>query len=145
MIEEWRPVRDFPEYQVSTLGRIKREDRLLTQRVVKNYSVVNLCKDGVKSTRKVHRLIGDAFLPNPDQKPTIDHINRENLDNRLENLRWATHKEQANNRGSFPLQGTNTGEPYITFNKNYIVAIRKKGRKSFPTLEEAIAFRDSIL
>jgi len=145
MAEEWRPVKDFPEYQVSNLGRVKKGDYILAQRICNKHFVVNLCKDGVKTTKKVHRLIGDVFLANPQNKPTIDHINQDGLDNRLENLRWATHKEQANNRGAFPLQGTNTGEPYITYNKNYIVTIRKKGRKSFKTLEEAVAFRDSLI
>ena len=144
MTEEWKPVRDFSEYQVSSLGRIQRDEIVLKQRVCNKHFVVSLCKEGIKTTKKVHRLMGEAFLLNPENKPTIDHINQDALDNRLENLRWATHKEQANNRGQYPLRGTNTGEPYITFSKNYIVAIRQKGRKTFKTLQEAIAYRDAL-
>lgn len=47
---------------------------------------------------KVHRLVADAFIPNPDNKATVDHINRNKIDNRVENLRWATMLEQSINK-----------------------------------------------
>lgn len=56
----------------------------------------------------IHRLVADTFIPNPENKPTVDHINRIRTDNRIENLRWATHREQRDN-SSQVLEAKNFG------------------------------------
>lgn len=56
-----------------------------------------LCKDGKRRTFKIHRVIAHLFIPNPENKPSIDHINGNRQDNRVENLRWCTQKENNNN------------------------------------------------
>ncbi len=48
----------------------------------------------------VHRLVAEAFIPNPYNKPTVDHIDRNPQNNHVENLRWATYREQSKNQGS---------------------------------------------
>lgn len=56
------------------------------------------CEVTIRPRRySVHRLIAETFITNPEHKPTVDHINRVRDDNRVENLRWATHKEQNEN------------------------------------------------
>lgn len=61
------------------------------------YEYVGLSIGGVVVRYKVHRIVAEAFIPNPDNKPQIDHINGNKTDNRVENLRWCTPKENMNN------------------------------------------------
>ena len=118
--EEWRDVVGYEGlYQVSSTGRVKtiertREDSKRKYRVPEKllslphnaygYPVVSLHRDGKQKTVPVHRLVAIAFLPNPTGKICVDHINGKRDDNRVENLRWVTHKE--NSQHMFEL-GTN--------------------------------------
>lgn len=113
MNEIWKPVKGYEGYyEVSNLGRIKSIERMVKwkgrERFVKEtikatnidkggYPVVTLCRDCKSTSVKVHRIIAEAFIPNPDNKPLIDHINTIRTDNRVENLRWCTNQENCNN------------------------------------------------
>lgn len=127
-MEIWKDIDGYNGlYQVSNLGNVKSVERFRTNgkggyiqksRILKTgkrngYLFVNLCKDGVVKTFKVHRLVANHFLPNPEKKPEIDHINTDSTDNRVENLRWVTHKENMNNPLSRKKQsGSMQGKKY---------------------------------
>lgn len=112
--EEWRTIKDYPNYMVSNHARVKsiatvveykdgrrrqRREKIKTQTHSHGYVVVRLFnQDNERGVLiKVHRLIAEAFIPNPENKPYIDHINTIRDDNRIENLKWVTHKENMNN------------------------------------------------
>lgn len=66
----------------------------------RGYLQVELFKNGVGRKFKIHRLVAEAFIPNPENKPTVDHIDRDRRNNNISNLRWATYKEQRSNQTS---------------------------------------------
>lgn len=96
-------------YQASTMGRIKSlcriiasgrmlKTKVLRQNFIKRgYLAARLYFGGKQKSYQVARLVAITFLPNPEGKPTVDHINNIKTDNRVENLRWATYQENMNN------------------------------------------------
>lgn len=105
-MEIWKDIEDYEgKYQVSNMGRVKSlnygrtgEERILKPgKDTKGYSQVGLYKNNKRKGVKVHRLVATAFIENPENKPCIDHINTIRTDNRAENLRWCTAKENNNN------------------------------------------------
>jgi len=113
------------------------------------YLVVTLCKDKSPKWHKVHRLIAETYIPNPENKPFVDHINRNKLDNSINNLRWATITE--NNQNQSVYKTNKLKEQYICYRKsqnNFVFAIIRnkiKHVKYFKTLEEAINYRNNYL
>lgn len=95
--EIWKDIKNYEGlYQVSNLGKVKGVIKNIVLSPANNsgYMRVNLYKDGKRNMKSVHRLVAEAFIPNPENKKTVDHINHIRDDNRVENLQWATPTEQ---------------------------------------------------
>jgi len=97
--KQWKPV-PIPEYAdyylVSNYGEVYsiRNSNCLTPKNCNGYFHVTLSVGGIVKSYSVHRLVAGAFIPNPDNKPTVNHINEVKTDNYVGNLEWATHYEQ---------------------------------------------------
>ena len=113
-MEEWREIADFEGlYLISSFGRVKSiiNNKILTPCIVRaNGLVVGLMRNGKVEKRQVSRLVAAAFIPNPENKPCVDHIDGVRFHNFVENLRWCSINE----------------------NNNFDIAIRNKTKYDFP-------------
>lgn len=112
--EVWRTIEECPRYLVSNLGRVKAKNyekwynqsqklKFFSEHIVaqcfnkQGYLIVHLVdKNGKARMFRVNRLVAIAFIPNPANLPQVNHLNEDILDNRVENLRWSTAKENTN-------------------------------------------------
>ena len=94
-MDEWAKTLRNPNYLVSNTGRVRRDgsakDHSIRDR--KGYFAVDLYENGKRTTERVHILVAEAFVPNPDNKPMINHKDGNKHNNNAENLEWVTHKE----------------------------------------------------
>jgi hypothetical protein len=137
-------------YFINKEGEIYRQNKkdkkfkLLKPRLEKGYYKVCLYIDKIPKFFSVHRLLGICFIPNPENKPCIDHIDRDRTNNKLSNLRWATYKENVLNRET--KSKTNYFHIYKTDANTYKVIKTIEGTnkqlftKRFKTLNEANSF-----
>jgi hypothetical protein len=134
-MEQWKDIKDYEGlYQVSNIGNVKslNYNRTGKERIVKpgitkgrqRYRHVKLSKNGVCKTFKITRLVAIAFIPNPDNLPTVDHCDRNSLNDSVENLRWANLFTQSNNRDfSNFAKGESIGSSFLK--ENQVIEIRK--------------------
>ena len=102
-INTWKTVPSFEDYRMDTDGLIKSYKFTIPQ-ILKpyinedGYASVLLYRNGEQFRFKVHSLVATLFCPNPENKPIVDHIDRDKSNNKASNLRWATSEENAENR-----------------------------------------------
>ena len=106
MNEEWRDIKGYEGlYQVSNLGRVRSLNcrghkgciGILTPRLDgKGYEMVALYKEGKARNTKVHRLVAQAFIPNPNNYPQVNHKDEDKTNNNVDNLEWCTNEYNHN-------------------------------------------------
>jgi hypothetical protein len=143
-IEVWKPIDDFPNYEVSNLGRVRRpiyRDKIVNK-ILKpfidhfGYCQLSLCFKGKVYRRKIHHLVLEAFVSKkPSIKIVANHLNGIKHDNRVQNLEWCTYSENmihAYKMGLLVLtdrKGTNNGRSkLIDSDIPKIIALRNKGK-----------------
>lgn len=131
-MEEWRDIEGYEGlYQVSNTGKVKSLNYRKTgkEKILKPYDngygylKVKLCKDGKDTSCKVHRLVAQAFLENPDDLPEVNHKNEDKTDNRVENLEWCNRSYNVNHGtrnkrvAEKNINNSKTSKPVIGINK----------------------------
>lgn len=145
VVEQWKMVRDYPDYFVSSFGRVfslRKLDFSKQSMAGKGYYIVSVRNHKHKRNLYVHRMVALAFIENQENKPEVDHIDSCKSNNRVENLRFATRGE--NNRNTNISSRSSTKVKGVYFQKardNYVASIQVDGIRihigSFKTLEEA--------
>lgn len=157
--EQWKPVVGFEGlYEVSDMGRVRSLDRyirhpkgglahiagcVLTLRPgtsTSTYLRIGLCKNGVKSQHSVHRLVAMAFLPNPENKPQVNHKEKPKTDNRVSNLEWATRPEDDAHKtaNGWDTPGAKNGMAKLT--EAQVIEIRNLRKQGWPLQELATRY-----
>ncbi len=119
-MEEYKIVEGFENYSVSKYGNVKNNK---TGRILKpglnqdGYYIIELYKNGKSKKFRIHRLVALTFIPNPENKPEVDHIDNDKTNNNTNNLRWSTRIENSYNIGL--TKANRSGIKGVGFYKQY--------------------------
>ncbi len=167
--EVWKPIEGYEGlYEVSNLGRVKSLEKLIERPAGNNfirsefvmktwakdagYPTVSLTKDKKRKLHMVHRLVAEAFIPNPDNKEEVNHKDYNKKNNNVSNLEWMTRKENIDysvcNRKKFIYaeEGIAVADHYIAERKQgFQVYIKRRYYGTYKTIEEARRVRNEVL
>jgi len=141
-MEQWKVVEGFEKYVVSNEGRVmsvwKRKMKLLKPFLtVHGYHSVTFYDGVTNSQQKLHRVVAEAFIPNPDNKPTVNHKDGKPLNNVVTNLEWATMAEQNTHKQDILMKhnrADKSGRRKLTWGE--VTEIRQKYSVGGSTMEE---------
>lgn len=156
--EEWRIVKNYPNYAVSDFGRVKRlttitngkAGRILKTTLQIGYPRLVLCNENGNKSIFVHRLVADAFIVVVDGKPEVNHIDGDRSNPKLENLEWCSRQENTRHSYKSGFQnaaGENNGQSVLTWDK--VAEIREicsdPNRPSFPKIGKLFGVTESAI
>jgi hypothetical protein len=165
MQEIWKEIKGYEGYfEVSNLGNFRSKDRIIkykrsgtrlypgkslkTETIIEGYQRIVLMKEARRRRYMCHRIVAQEFIPNPDNKPFINHINGNKQDNRVENLEWVTQSENelhSHNILGNTMKGKTFSRKVYRYSENQVLhyesmsrAIKSIGKGCIEGLKKAI-------
>ena len=131
-MEEWRPISDFPNYIVSNFGNIKniKTNKQFKLTKKRGYQTITLLNNLGKKNFGVHRLVALAFIDNPENKPEVNHKDKNKLNNHINNLEWNTRIENCQHRSIGLVYKSNKKRRSLSSSSNKYTSSSKR---SFPS------------
>lgn len=166
MVEIWEKILSYPKYEISNYGRVRKLDtgRVKTIGLTRGYPSVRLMSDGGTSKIKyIHRFLAIAFIPNPENKPFVNHKDGNKSNNCLSNLEWCTSSENNQHAIDNKLRGYRIGHlhHFAVFSEKdvadiralynsgkktaYLVKLYNRSRSAIENIIKGISYKQSAI